>query len=50
VIADNEEKTREIAENFLLKNFHYEKVKEELEKLEISVEDIESIVLEKVAE
>ncbi len=50
VITDNEEKNREIFFDFLLKNFHYEKIKEELEKLEISVDDIESIVLEKVAE
>jgi hypothetical protein len=50
VVADNEEETQEMFNNFILKNFHYEKVKEELEKLEISVDNIESIVLVEEAE
>jgi hypothetical protein len=46
IFPDNDKKTKDVITNFLSKNFNYEKVKEELEKLEISVDDIESIVLE----
>lgn len=50
IITDNEEKSREMFHNLLLKNFYYEKMKEEFERLEITVDDIESIVLEKAEE
>jgi hypothetical protein len=50
-VSDNEEKTTERTLNFLFKpfhyekNFHYEKIKEALEDLELSVEDIESVII-----
>jgi hypothetical protein len=44
-VSKNEEKTTERILNFLFKPFHYEKIKEVLENLELSVEDIESVII-----
>ena len=44
-VSKNEEKTTERILNFLFKPFHYEKIKEVLEDLELSVEDIESVII-----
>ncbi len=44
-VSNNEEKTTERILNFLFKPFHYEKIKEVLEDLELSVEDIESVII-----
>jgi hypothetical protein len=48
IIVDNEEKSGENYINFLTKPSHYEMMREELEKLDISINDIEDIDLEKV--
>ncbi|MEI3649286.1 MAG: AIPR family protein [Dolichospermum lemmermannii FEM_B0920] len=45
-VSDNEEKTKEKMVKFLFEPFHYEKIKEALEDLELSVEDIESVIIE----
>ena len=42
-VTDSEEKTAEKVIKFLFTLSHYEKIKEELEELTISVNDIESI-------
>ena len=44
-VSDNEEKTTEKILNFLFKPFHYEKIKEALEDLELFVEDIENVII-----
>ncbi|BAZ86339.1 hypothetical protein NIES806_25510 [Dolichospermum compactum NIES-806] len=44
-VSDNEEKTIERMFKFLFEPAHYEKIKEALEDLEISVEDIENITI-----
>ncbi|AFZ59397.1 AIPR family protein [Anabaena cylindrica FACHB-243] len=44
-VSDNEEKTTERIFKFLFEPYHYEKTKEALEDLEISVEDIENITI-----
>ncbi len=52
-VANNEEKTTERMFKFLFTLSHYEKIKDALEDLEISIEDIESIQLsedEKIVE
>jgi len=45
-VENNEEKTTEGMFNFLFKLSHYEKIKDSLDDLNISVQDIEDIVLE----
>ena len=45
-VSDNEEKTAERIFKFLFEPAHYEKIKEALEDLEISVEDIENVIIE----
>lgn len=45
-VSDNEEKTAERIFKFLFEPAHYEKIKEALEDLDISVEDIENITIE----
>jgi hypothetical protein len=45
-VSGNEEKTQERISKFLSEPAHYEKIKEALEDLEISVEDIENITIE----
>ena len=45
-VEDNEEKTKEGKFKFLFKLSYYEKIKDALDDLNISVEDIEDIVLE----
>jgi hypothetical protein len=51
-VSDNNEKTTERLFKFLFKQAHYEKIKDTLEDLDISVKDIEDIVLnnEKIIE
>ncbi len=52
-VTDNEEKTTERMFKFLFTLSHYEKIKDALEDIEISIEDIESIQLsddEKIVE
>ena len=44
-ITDNDEKTAENIFKFLFEPFQYEKIKEELENMEISVNQIEDIIL-----
>lgn len=44
-VVDNKEKTNERLLKFLFKPSHYEKIKDALEDLEISISDIEKIVL-----
>ncbi|WP_199308533.1 hypothetical protein [Aphanizomenon flos-aquae] len=44
-VSDNEEKTTERMLKFLFQPAHYEKIKEALEDLDISVEDIENITI-----
>jgi hypothetical protein len=45
-VSDNEEKTTERIFKFLFEPAHYEKIKEALEDLDISVEDIENVIIE----
>ncbi|ALB42023.1 abortive phage infection protein [Anabaena sp. WA102] len=45
-VSDNEEKTAERIFKFLFEPAHYEKIKEALENLELSVEDIENVIIE----
>ncbi|MTJ48966.1 AIPR family protein [Dolichospermum sp. UHCC 0259] len=45
-VSGNDEKTRERLVKFLFEPTHYEKIKEALEDLEISVEDIENVIIE----
>ncbi|TAE57436.1 MAG: abortive phage infection protein [Nostocales cyanobacterium] len=45
-VSDNEEKTAERIFKFLFEPAHYEKIKEALEDLDISVQDIEDIVIQ----
>ena len=44
-VSDNEEKTIERMFKFLFESAHYEKIKEALEDLDISVEEIENITI-----
>jgi hypothetical protein len=45
-VTDNEEKTKERMIKFLFKPSHYEKIKDALDDLDISVKDIEDIILD----
>ena len=45
-VKNNEEKTTEGMIKFLVKLSHYEKIKDALDDLNISVKDIEDVVLE----
>ena len=45
-VEDNEEKTTEGLIKFLAKLSHYEKIKDDLDDLDISIQDIEDMVVE----
>lgn len=45
-VSNNEDKTIERMKKFLFEHSHYEKIKEALEDLAISVEDIENVIIE----